>query len=180
MTARCDAACDLRAVGGRDPGTGDPLGFAQGRRDGPGDVRLRLLPEGADSIVPVDGRPLRVTVRATAPGGAAATVARISARVRNAFVPPPRRPVDVRAARRGDRLIVRWRTRRPARSQSFLVGVERTRTGGLLDIESVRGRGRKRLRLVLRHARGARWVTFTWISNEPRLGSGDRRVRIRP
>lgn len=179
VTARCDAACDLRAVAGRDPESGEPLGAGVGGSDGPGVVRLRLLPEQADSIVPADGRPLRITVRASAPGGAAATVARIDARVRNAFVPPPRRPVDVRTERRGSRLVVRWRTRRPARAQSFLVGVERKRFN-LLDVESVRGRGRTRFRVVLRHARRARWVTFSWSSTEPRLGSGDRRVRIRP
>jgi len=173
VTATCAAACDLRATAGRDAGSGDPLGTANGGRANAGDVRLRLLPTDVESIVPRGGRPLRVLVRATAPGAVAATEARIEVQARNAHVPPPRRPVEVRTERRGGRLIVRWRTRRPAVAETFLITSLDARNGGFLDNDVVQGRGRTRFRVVLGGGRRARWVTFDWFSSEPRLNGGD-------
>ena len=75
-------------------------------------------------------------------------------------------PLDVRVRRRGDRVIVTWRTARPARSQFFVVGE------GNGDVEIVRGRGRRRFRVVLRHTRGERAVQLAWSSTEPRFADG--------
>ena len=177
VTARCAAACDLRAVGGREPATRGPRVAATGQRGDAGDVRLALLPEDSNSASPPGGRPLRVTVRATAPGGADVRVARVDLDVDNVFVPPPRRPVGVAIERRGGRLVVRWRTRRPAHSEEFLVMARRSRDGEILDSASRDGDGRTRFRVVLA-ARGARVVEFLWLSTEPRLGSGSRAIPV--
>jgi hypothetical protein len=64
-------------------------------------------------------------------------------------------------------VIVTWRTRRPARSQYFVVG----EPGGRY-FPVVRGRGRTRFRVVLRHRPGERAIQIAWHSTEPRFADG--------
>jgi hypothetical protein len=156
VTARCSAACDLRA-GGR-------AAFGAAELAGPGAARIRVYTSALDAFV---GDPVTITVQASAPGGRAVTTQRIAVTVTRAFVPRPQRPRGVRVRWRGDRIVVTWRTARPARSQHFVVGEP---GGDFFPV--VRGRGRTRFRAVLPHTPGERTVEITWSSTEPRFADG--------
>jgi hypothetical protein len=156
VTARCSAACDLRA--------GSRLAFGAAELDGPGAVPIRVYTSALDAFV---GDPVTITVQASAPGGHAVTTQRIAVRVTRAFVPRPQRPRAVRVRRRGDRIVVTWRTARPARSQYFVVGEP---GGDVFPV--VRGRGRTRFRAAFRHTPGERAIEITWSSTEPRFATG--------
>ena len=179
VTARCSAACDLRAVAGLDRALGEPAGVGFAQLDAAGTARIKLRPSAEGGIVPPRGGPVRVTVHATAPGGREATVARRDVRVRHAFVPRPRKPHDVRVTRRAKRLVVTWRTAKPARAQSFEVEALRRRDDLVeLDYRDMGGRGRTRFRAVLEDKGRARWVAIEWNSFEPRLKGGRMLVRV--
>jgi len=150
--------------------------------DAAGSAPIGLHPGTQEGLVPRRGGPLRVTVHATAPGGHEATVARRDVRVRHAFVPPPRRPRDVRVTRRrGGRLLVTWRTAKPARAQEFFLSAERRRADGSIEVLALGfrdGNGRTRCREVLEDEGRARWVKIERVSSEPRLKGGSIRVPV--
>ncbi len=89
-------------------------------------------------------------------------------RVTHRAAPPLTVPVGARAVRRGRRIVVTWHTERPARRMAFLAEGMPTRTRRFRDhtsggIETVAGRGRRRVRLVLRPDRpsAVRWVQLS-------------------
>lgn len=158
VTARCDRACDVQAK-------------VRGARFS---VSASLLAAGSVELkLPIARPGLRtVDLRASEPGGR--TLARRSVRVRVDRRPPlplwP--PLDVRAERRGDEIVVRWRTAGPARRMIFYVLGQRTRSDQsiVFSATTVRsGRGRERFSVRLRpdRPRRVRWVVV-------RAGSFDR------
>lgn len=175
VDARCSAACDLRAVTrARDRRFGGPAGLGAAQLAGPGTARIRLKSWRDDSLVPDHGGRPTVIVTATAPGGTTPVVRRLVADVRHFPVPAPRRPVDVRAVRHGDRVVVTWRTRRPARAERFLVSA--LAGGDAITTEFARGGGRTRFRVVLTAAAQAGRVEIEYDSFEPRYAG--RRLRV--
>jgi hypothetical protein len=110
---------------------------------------------------------VRVVARATAPNGR--RIASASQRIRIVERPPlpVPRPAGVRARRRGDSIVVSWRTAAPARRVVFGVMGRRNRRRGrefpLLDALGYRfGRGRTRFQVTLRPRRPerVRWVAL--------------------
>jgi hypothetical protein len=89
-------------------------------------------------------------VHATAPGDDRTTVRSVRIRVTRRPALPVERPVRVTARRRGDAIVVRWRTAAPARRQYFIVASGDSRT-----IAAVLGRGRTRFTASLRPREGA-------------------------
>lgn len=165
VSIACDRPCDVQAGvrGAQRVSVTLPGG---GRRT----LALRriALDEGD---LPRAGR-VHVVVRATEPGGRA--VARRSLRVRVVHKPsfPLWTPLDVRARRRGDAIVVRWRTAGPARRLLFSVIGTRARSQGSFvrgAFGYARGRGRMRFAVRLRpdRPRRVRWVVLN-------VGSLDR------
>lgn len=149
VRARCEAACDVRAT-------------VLGPRGSSGDVimtRLRrgafsLRPGSVDAINPGKPRRVRVVVHATAPGGGETTERSLRVRVARRPSLPVRAPLRVTARRRGDEILVRWRTRAPARRQSFIVAGH---AGPGVDAEAgalvfLNGGGKRRFRVWLQPA----------------------------
>jgi hypothetical protein len=106
---------------------------------------------------------VRVVVRAGAPGGSAVKKTALRVQVRRRTPPPFQRPLDVRARRAGDDVVVTWRTAGPARRVSYVVFGSPTRRirprGGNLPPSAWRdGRGERRFRVRLRAAPRARWA----------------------
>ena len=64
LRVHCSSACDLRAVA-----PPPRAAIATGQRHRPGTVTLRLVAVDEAPLARRDGRPLPVTIRATAPGG---------------------------------------------------------------------------------------------------------------
>jgi hypothetical protein len=105
---------------------------------------------------------VRVVVHATAPGGRATTVRSLRVRVARRPELPVRAPRDVRVRRRGDSIVVTWRTAGPARRQTFFVfgSASRDDDDPELGAYAVRhGRGRRHFAVRLEAADGLRWVT---------------------
>jgi hypothetical protein len=162
VTARCDRPCDvLGAVRGSGEvsvtlptGSGTELELPRGGIFEPRDAR--------------HGR-LIVEVRAAEPGGRAA--ARRTVRVRVVRRPPLplRRPLDVRARRRGDAIVVRWRTAAPARRMYFsLLGHRQREPRDLTSLATAfvpaRGRTRFTARLLPERPARIRWVSIYAVS----------------
>ncbi len=143
VVARCDSACDLRAIAIEPSGNrGDPLSQTQSRRRS----RLRLggVPSGT----------ARVVVHAAAPGGDRTTARSLRIRVERRRALPVQRPLGVTARRRGDEIVVRWRTAEPARRQFFIVAGQdrrdRIETGAPGTLRFITARGRRRFAVRLR------------------------------
>jgi len=144
LTVHCSAACEVRATIAartRGEGGGPPLpAIGVGGRDDAGDVRLEVEPGLLNHIAPPppgSSSQVPVVVTATAPGGTRATVVEQDIRVTRRPIPPLLRPIDVRAVRRGDDVVVTWRTRRPARRQSYFAESlrrERRQRGDRIDV----------------------------------------------
>jgi hypothetical protein len=177
VDARCAAACDLRAVliprGKRGPIDERPgAGVGTASRATPGLVRLRIEP-ARGAIAPRAGGTVRVVVRATAPGGRAVGRTTLRVRVRRRTPPPFQHPLDVRARRAGEDVIVTWRTAGPARRMGFAAWGRRTRGKSfprgreILPFEARSGRGDRRFRLRLGDAGDLRWVVLLAYSREP-------------
>jgi hypothetical protein len=159
----CDRACDVRVKLSAEDSEGvvEALSLGRGRT---ASVELRQSDDRTETPA---RRRRRVRVRATAPNGRDVTTAtRTVVIVRRPPLPVPRL-LDVRAVRRGDTIVVRWRTEFPARRTSFGVFGQRGRVLGPDTFEdfsafgSARGRGRTQFRVRLRPNRPARirWVT---------------------
>jgi hypothetical protein len=175
VTARCDRPCDLLGrVRGADP-VATTLPVA-------GSAELELPRSSIFEVEESRSGRLRVDVSAAEPGGR--TAARASVRVRVVRRPPLplRRPLDVRARRRGDAIVVRWRTARPARRMYFSVFGHRSRRIRGVDTSATgfaRGRGRTSFVARLRpdRPRRVRWVTvFAASLDRQRSRSGVVRV----
>jgi hypothetical protein len=112
VTAVCDRPCDLRAsVGGR-------FGPGESRSDTNLAGGARRLDLGVvEGLRRGPARPVSVVVTAGAPGGRRTVVRRLRLRVSLRKAPPMRRPLSVRARRRGGSISVTWRTAGPARRQ---------------------------------------------------------------
>jgi hypothetical protein len=187
VDAECAAACDLRAVvaprGKRRP-TGVLPGAAAGTggRADAGRVRLRVEP-AYTHIAPRGGGTVRVVVRATAPGGSETSDAVLRVRVRRRAIPPLRRLLDVRARRRGDAVIVRWRTAGPSRRVAYQAFGRRTRGAGAPRGDHPyamrQGRGDRRFRLRLDDAARVRWVVLSAYAADPPYPVRRRIVRVR-
>ena len=118
---RCSAACDLRAS---LPGRADNFITASLARAGTADLRFDPLGE---AIAPERPGSIPITLQSGAPGAAIAQ--RQTVRVRLRRLPPPPLPqfLDVRVRRRGDDLVVRWRTDVPLRDGYQFAYATRTR-----------------------------------------------------
>jgi hypothetical protein len=178
VRARCAAACDLRATiaprpsrGEADYDDGGPPAAAVGTggRRSAGPVRLRVEPWFSNHIAPFHGRSVRVVVRASAPGGTDASRTVLRVRVRRRPVPPLQVPLDVRAARAGDDVIVTWRTAGPAQRMTFRAYTRRTRKAPVdrTTYGELRGHGHRRFRLRLQGARAMRWLVLFAVANDP-------------
>ncbi len=176
VVASCGGPCDLRASA-RGPW---PTGTGTWTRLRAGSAAVALGPiEGIRRGKP---RMVRVTMHATAPGGRRTAVRTLRVRVARRAPLPLRRPLDVTARRRGDVIVVRWRTAAPARRQWFLVAgqakgvdVEPAFPGTLAY---VRGRGHTRFTVRLRPSARFRvpWIVVVATSDD---SSRERYVRVR-
>jgi hypothetical protein len=174
VEAACDGPCDLRAV---VPGR-LPLGSATLRRAGK--VTLSLQP-GFDRPWTAYGARVPVAVHACSPAGGVVRRARIAVPVSDRPLPPLPRPRGVRARRRGDHVVVRWRTDRPAFRVGFLVEGRPARKGAAVGQGAQRavvGRGRRRFAVRLQ-ARGVRFVALTQFAADPGRPRRIRVVRVR-
>jgi hypothetical protein len=158
VTAVCGGPCDMRAtiVG--------PWG--------PADTRAATNLEGGPQrldlgrIQFLQRRPqwIRVVVHATARGGRATVVRSLRLRIFRRIAAPVRRPLDVRAQRRGDAIVVQWRTAGPARYQRFVVmGLAarndyEVRQPGAAVLQAGRGRTRFSVQLHPEVPDRIRWV----------------------
>ncbi|HWM10597.1 MAG TPA: hypothetical protein VNO82_14690, partial [Solirubrobacteraceae bacterium] len=142
----CDAACDLRtAVGGIGPRS-----FSRG-------AGTHTIPVGpAAGFRPGATQRVRVLVQASAPGGEQTTARTRRVTVTTLRSPPLREPLQVKARRAGDDIVVTWRTAKPARRQRiFVIGNNFRAADGGFDptaYEPVNGGGRRRFRVRLRPA----------------------------
>jgi hypothetical protein len=168
VRAGCDRACDLR-VSTREWSHVWRLPSA-------GRTRMRV-----PAVAPRPGHARRLVVRAvaTGPGGRQAVAARAVVRVLR--LRPPRGPAirDLHAVRAGRRVVVTWRTDRPARSVIFIADALRAPHAGTrhaVAFDSARGRGRTQHRVVLGRGselhRGA-LAGAGWIRVEARSSLGD-------
>jgi hypothetical protein len=112
VRVRCGRRCDVRVTA---------AGAAASRTAGPATLRLALGPGPFRSVGTPDGRRVVVRAAAAAPGGVRVTRASAVAVVRRKPAPALPRVLDLRARRRGDRIVVTWRTDRPARRAYFNV-----------------------------------------------------------
>ena len=172
VPVRCSAACDLRAS---LPGQADNFITASLARAGTAD--LRFDPPG-EAIAPERPGRIRITLQSGSPGAATAQRRIVGVRLRR--LPPPPLPqfLDVAIRRRGDDLVVRWRTDVPPRDGYQFAYATRTR-----DAEQDRnpviafaaGGGRS-FRVVLRDAARKRFVHIAAI--QP-VGGGTRTKTFR-
>jgi hypothetical protein len=119
LDVSCDRACDLRTIV-------KPGGHLDGVTRLGGGRRSLDLGETA-LLQPGEARRIRVIVRASAPGGGATVERTRFVRVIRRAPLPVRRPLDVRARRRGGSILVTWRTAAPARRQWFFVSAHEAR-----------------------------------------------------
>jgi hypothetical protein len=160
VIARCDGVCDLRAIEVQPDGDrGEPVSQTVNGRS-----RLRL---GG-----VASGELEVIVRAAAAGGGPTTARSLRIRVERRPALPLRRPLGLTARRRGDEIVVRWRTAEPARRQFFIVAGQGRRdsleTGLPNTLRWVEGRGRRRFTARLRPPPSVRvpWVVVVATSHD--------------
>jgi hypothetical protein len=151
LRIRCAAACDARAWirrGGRvAAGTEASLAKAGSRT-------LLLWPNGFGTVLPRRPGPVTVRVRVSAPGSAASRTRQLPVRLAHRAVKPVPRLLDARAVRRGQSVVVSWRTSFPARQVSFFV--DSAATGADTDFGvfgSAQGKGRTHFRVRLRPER---------------------------
>jgi hypothetical protein len=104
LPVHCSAACDLRAWLPKQKDF-----FVTATRSRAGTVDLRFIPN-ANGIAPKRPRPIRVTLLSGAPGAADARRQTVTVRLRRLPSPPLPRILDLRIRRRGEDLVVRWRT----------------------------------------------------------------------
>jgi hypothetical protein len=181
VRASCDRACDLRALIPRPPRRPRSLrglppreigrelvrrqrarglrGLGTASLANAGTTVLRVAPPPSGQLVPRTPAPLRVVVRAYAPGTGAFTARKLVVNARRRRVPPVPVPQSVRARRRGRTITVRWEMRAPARRVDFRVEPLRTE------------RPRSVLFRRVRHVEGAGRRHFV---ARVRLGTGDR------
>jgi hypothetical protein len=191
VRVRCDRACDIRALIPRRPGDGRDIRFLP--PEGPraigmaslsraGSAVVRVSPGFEGHVAPKNPRPVRVVVRACAPGGDDFDTAAMRVRVLRRPVPPLPRIVGVTARRHGRRVVVHWQTDRPARRVGFAVfGRERRTQGDPPAAKYRRGRGRTRFRTTLNAERGVRirWVTVFAVAVDPPNPRRKVSVRVR-
>ena len=171
VVARCATACDLRAIvlGPRQDRSSQFSQTVDGRR-----ARLRL-----GGLRP--GK-VRVLVHATAPGGGSTAVRSIKLRLERRPALPLQRPLGVTARRRGDDIVVRWRTAEPARRQFFIVAGQdrrdRIETGLPGTLRFVTAGGRRRFTARLRPPSSVRvpWVVVVGTSYDT---SAERHVLVK-
>jgi hypothetical protein len=158
VTTRCDRPCDvLGTLAGADELVSTTL---------PGAARAELeLPRYWFTRAARRSGQVKVEVSAAEPGGR--TPVRRSMRIEVLRRPPLplRRPLDVRARRRGEEIVVRWRTAGPARRMYFSVLGRRTLRPAGIDFSATQyrnGRGRARFVARLRpdRPRRVRWVAI--------------------
>jgi hypothetical protein len=153
---RCSAACDLSVGLASDGGSAVERSLTRA-----GTVTVQLPPPNR-AIAPVRPGPVRVIVRASAPG--ARTVTRTGATVRLRRLPalPLPRIEAVRARRlSGGRVEVRWRMSSDARETLLSVIGTRTRAQSRDDdpvLDALWGRRRRSYRVVLEDAANTRWI----------------------
>ncbi len=163
LPVRCSAACDVRA-------TIDARAYPTAKvasRASAGVLTLRMY--GLESLSRRTTH-VGVTLRYGAPGSRASATLHVNVPVRVVRSPPVPAPVDVRARRSGDDVIVSWRASFAAPRAVFVVlALDRRR----LPVASrgIASRGRRSFRVTLRDAAAARTVTV--IAS----GHGDRRDR---
>jgi hypothetical protein len=159
LPVRCSAACDLRAW---LPGRRD--NFITASRSRAGTVVLRFQPL-VNGIAPARPGPVRITLQSGAPGAARARQQTVPVRLRRLPSPPLPRINDLRVRRRGDDLVVRWRTDVPMRDGYLFVYATSTRKPES-DREPVFGsvpRGGRSFRVVLRDAARKRFVRVSAV-----------------
>jgi hypothetical protein len=160
VVARCAAACDLRTV-------------VLGPHGDRSDAVARTRPQAGRSRLSVGGvreGTAKVVVQASAPGGDVVTTRSVRIRVEHRHALPLQRPLGVTARRRGEEIVVRWRTSEPARRQLFVVAGQdrrdRIETGAPGTLRLVAARGRRRFAVRLSPAASARvpWVVVVATS----------------
>jgi hypothetical protein len=175
VPVRCSAACDVRVS---LPG---PRGAfpAAASLDSAGTVNVEVAPLGAP-IAPPRAEPVRLAVRASAPGARTVTRTTRTVRLRRLAAPPLPRVTDLRARRlSGGRVEVRWRTTGEPQDAAFLVSATTTRDeheDGRPAYEGIGAEARRTHRLVLEHAAGKRWVHVRIVQL---VGEQGRTVRMR-
>lgn len=163
LVLRCPASCEVRASIPPRRESGD-RSVAVGGRRGAGRVTLLLRPSETPQLARRSGV-LPVVLDAAAPGGARATHRTVRLAVRRRPLPPFRAPLDLAARRRGDDVVVTWRTDGPARRMTYVVATKRGAEGSVRPdtvADVVKGRARTRFRVRLREVPAAhRHVVFS-------------------
>jgi hypothetical protein len=193
IAVRCKGPCDLRGViRGREryerfrgervlfPPDG-PHAIGMASRVGAGRVMVDVVP-GLYQHVARHRRParVRVAIHACAPASGQMSRRVVQVQVGRKRVPPLQSPVAVRARRDGSRIVVRWRTRRPAlRMHFYAEGRARKRVRKsdptLYGWSVVRGRGRRSFSTTIEpeRPRAVRWVALEATPDDP-----PRRTRL--
>jgi hypothetical protein len=154
LPVRCSAACDLRAWLPDHRQT-----FVNASLDRAGTVDLRFDPH-LEAIAPARPGPISIIVQSGSPGATQPQRQTARVRLRRLAAPPLPHIEDLRVRRRGDDLVVRWRTDVRPRDAYQLVYATRTRDNERDPSPvygEVTGRGRS-FRVVLRDAARKRYV----------------------
>jgi hypothetical protein len=143
---------------------------------------MRVEPGSEGHVADADGGRVRVSVRACARGGKRFTTASTALRAFRNPVPPLPQVIALTAHRRGHRVVVRWRTDRPARHTTFVAtGLARHKPRAPIDEEFGSGDGRTRFRVTLteKHGGRIRSVKLDTYDNKPPHDDSHARVRVR-
>jgi hypothetical protein len=193
IAVRCKGPCDLRGVmRGREryerfgrerilfpPDAPHAIGMASRVRAGR--VVLNVAP-GLAQHAARHRRParVRVAIHACAPASGQMSRRVVHVRVGRKRIPPLQSPVAVRARRNGSRIVVRWRTRRPAlRMHFYAEGRARKRVRKsdptVYGWSVVRGGGRRGFSTTIEpeRPRAVRWVALEATPDDP-----PRRTRL--
>ena len=129
LPIRCSAACDVRATLADRPPELDVTATLTAA----GTARAASSTPAADPVAPANGKPLKVTLRYGPPGTRAPLTKTVRLKLKRLPAPPLPHLLNVRVARDGKDLIVRWEidgpaARRPTSSRSPTATRDSTRT----------------------------------------------------
>ncbi|MEA2449733.1 MAG: hypothetical protein QOG63_1665 [Thermoleophilaceae bacterium] len=187
----CDRACDIRAF--MPPAhaerneviptnTGAPRATGTASLSHAGSAVVKVRPGFDDHVADAHGGRTRVFVHACTPGGTRFSSASAAVRAIRRPVPPLAHIVALTARRHGRRVVVRWRTDRPALHAAFVVlGRAKRKHGALAGAAYREGRGRTRFRATLKQAGRARIrsVAVVIYDKHPPHREHHLRVRVR-
>jgi hypothetical protein len=172
VRVRCSAACDVRVQVG-DGALAPSDGFSL-RRAGARDVRLSAYLE---PLATLRGGPVRLRVRYGAPGARRAVAESTTYRLRRLPDAPLPKLLDVVARRRGNDIVVTWRTDRDMQASAFTVSAAKDGDDLVLGTLAEAHGGGRRFHARLTDAKDVRSVRI-YTQVKGRREPGVKAVRV--